>query len=68
MTDLHNQSIPMIARQRGRIALVLDQESAEFYIDMLHTYNSTHRKDVATRADEEYLRLETALLWGDVDD
>ena len=63
-----NESIPMIARRQGVIALVLDQEAAEWYIDMLSTYNMRHRKDVATRADEEYLRRESELIWGDNDE
>ena len=55
------------ARRKGKIALVLDQEAAEFYIEMFHDYNASRGKarDIAVSDDEEYLRRECELLYGE---
>ncbi len=54
------------ARKRGRIALVLDQEGAEFYIELLHDYNAGRTPgDVAASDDENYLRRECELVFGE---
>jgi hypothetical protein len=54
------------ARKQGRIALVLDQEGAEFYIELLHDYNAGRTsRDVAVFDDENYLRKECEILYGE---
>ena len=57
------------ARKKGRIALVLDQEGAEFYIELLHNYNAGRTPgDVAVSDDEAYLRRECEWMFGDNDE
>ena len=57
------------ARKRGRIALVLDQEGAEFYIELLHSYNTRGSvRDGAVYDDENYLRKECELMYGEDND
>ncbi len=54
------------ARKRGKIALVLDQDGAEFYIELLHDYNAGRTpRDVAASDDEDYLRKECELMFGE---
>ncbi len=54
------------ARKRGKIALVLDQEAAEFYIELFHDYNAGRTPgDVAVSDDENYLRKECELMFGE---
>ena len=61
-----NHTPEQAARKRGRIALVLDQEAAEFYIQLLHDYNAGRTpRDVAVADDETYLRRESELMFGE---
>ena len=56
----------MVARRHGLIAIVLDQEAAEFYIELFHDYNAGRKpRDTAVADDESYLRRECELLYGD---
>lgn len=53
------------ARRQGLIALVLDQEGAEFYIELFNDYNAGRTpRDVAVYGDENYLRQECEFLFG----
>ena len=57
----------IVARKRGKIALVMDQDGAEFYIELLHSYNAGRKvRDVAVADDENYLKKEYELMFGEM--
>ena len=63
---MSDQSPEQAARRRGRIALVLDQEGADFYIELFNEYNRGRKQpDVAVSDDETYLRGEYAIVFGE---
>jgi len=65
-TMMSNLTPEQAARKQGRIALVLDQEAAEFYIELLHDYNAGRTPgDVGVFDDENYLRRECELMFGE---
>ena len=57
----------IVARKQGKIALVMDQDGAEFYIELLHSYNAGRKvRDVAVADDENYLKKEYELMFGEM--
>ncbi len=50
------------ARQHGQIALLLNEDGAEYYIELL---NAEAHRDSGAREDENYLRQQAARMWPD---
>lgn len=64
--NVGRSTIQQLARRGGMVALLLDHEAVEFYIDLLHSYNASRTpRDEAVAADEQFLRDQAELLWGD---
>ena len=65
---LGDQTSEQAARKQGLIALVLDRDGAEWYIELLHDYNVGREvRDIAASDDENYLRQQCESLFGDDD-
>lgn len=63
-------AVERAANGRGAVALVMgDAFAAEFYIELLHDYNAGREpRDEGVWEDEQSLREQYELLWGDEGD
>lgn len=60
------ESIEQQAKELGYIALLLDQEAAAFYIQLLADFHATEETwNTNASADAQYLRARSRWMWGD---